>query len=229
MPKTPTWLVDESVCADLLERVLTVEYVTNCLRTVEASMASSQGEVDQRIQAAEAELKEQKARLTRLLTVIERKGMNDLIEQQYDRANERYLALSAQISSLRASQAQTRDQHLTDEDIVCYVQDMRQVLLDGSIEKRQELLRQFIRRVTLHLDHVLIEYTFRFDVPMHRISTRFLGADGNGGLRVGPSWGRQATERHSSQYLASCLGCRSRSNHVILLSGCLPASTSAMT
>jgi site-specific DNA recombinase len=191
MPKTPTWLVDEAVCTDLLERVLTVEYVANCLRTAEASMVSSQAEVDQRIQAAEAELKEQKARLTRLLTVIEQKGMNDLIEQQYDRANDRYLALTAQLSTLRASQTQKREQRLTDDDIARYVQDMRQVLLDGSIEKRQELLRQFIRRVTLHLDHVLIEYTFRFDVSLHRTSTRLLGSEENGGLRIGTPWGRR--------------------------------------
>ena len=60
MPKTPTWLVDEAVCNDLLERVLTVEYLTSSLQAAQDELVTSRGQVTGRIGQLEAELREQK-------------------------------------------------------------------------------------------------------------------------------------------------------------------------
>src|SRR5579862_4312861 len=161
MPKTPTWLVDEAVCEDLLDRVLTVDYLSEALRAAQDELAATQAAGQEHIKMIESELKEQKERVQRLLNVIEQKGMNDLIEQQYDRANKRYLALTAQLTSLRIKQAHTQPRPLSETEVATYAADLRRTLLDGAIEQRQALLRQFIARVTLHLDRVTIEYTFR--------------------------------------------------------------------
>src|SRR5262249_1855908 len=190
MPKTPTWLVDEAVCNDLLERVLTVEYLTSSLQAAQDEVGTSRDQVTSRISQVESELREQKLRLGRLLAVIEQKGMNDLIEQQYDRANERYLALSAELSGLRGAQAQLKPQALKTEEVARYVAEMRSVLSDGPVKERQALLRQFVRRVVLHLDRVTIEYTFRPELGIlnpraGQASMRFFAPEPNGGLRVG--------------------------------------------
>src|SRR5262249_54421159 len=161
MPKTPTWLVDEAVCTDLLEHVLTVEYLTSSLEAAQDQLVTSRDQLVSRISQVETELREQKLRRGRLLAVIEQKGMNDLIEQQYDRANERYLVLSAELSGLRGAQAQLQPQTLKAEEVARYVAELRTILVDGSLQERQALLRQFVRRVVLHLDCVPIEYTFR--------------------------------------------------------------------
>jgi hypothetical protein len=82
-------------------RALTVRGQLAASRIPPASRACSGagapacGRTGPRVRQAEAELREQKQRLFRLLAAIEQKGMDDLIEQQYDRANERYLALTA--------------------------------------------------------------------------------------------------------------------------------------
>src|SRR5262245_59706395 len=45
MPKTPTWVVEEAVCNDLLERVLTVEYMSASIKAAEEALATSQDEL----------------------------------------------------------------------------------------------------------------------------------------------------------------------------------------
>ena len=140
MPKTPTWLVDEAICNDLLERVLTVEYLTASLQSAQEEVSSSREQTVGRIDQVETELREQKLRLGRLLAVIEQKGMNDLIELQYDRANERYLALTAELSGLRAAQARQQPQPIQPDDVAQYVGEMRAVLTEGPITERQALL-----------------------------------------------------------------------------------------
>src|SRR5215813_4647445 len=200
MPKTTTWLVDEAVCTDLLEHVLTVEYLTSSLEAAQDQLVTSRDQLVSRISQVETELREQKLRRGRLLAVIEQKGMNDLIEQQYDRANERYLVLSAELSGLRGAQAQLKPQALKAEEVAHYVADMRMVLTGGPVQERQALLRQFVRRVVLHLDRVTIEYTFRPELGIlnpraGQASTRFLASEPTGGLRVGSPWGRQQSNK----------------------------------
>jgi hypothetical protein len=135
-------------------------------------------------------LHEQRQRVSRLLAVIEQKGMHDLIEQQYDRANARYLALTAQLANLRAVEAERRLQSTQSDDLAQYVAAMRTVLLEWPIQERQNLLRQFIRRIVLHLDSVTIEYRFRDDLLPHRGRRGLqVGLSSDRGLRVGPSWG----------------------------------------
>lgn len=190
MPKTPTWVVEEAVCNDLLERVLTVEYITASVLAAEQSLESSLGDTTARIAALEADVLEQKQRLMRLLAVIEQKGMNDLIEQQYDRANARYLALTGQLTSLRASVSEQSQRRYEPEDIERYTNEVRSIFLEGPIQERQALLRQFIQRVVLHLDSVTIEYRFHDELRAN------LGIHGhrvglpNRGLRVADPWGR---------------------------------------
>jgi site-specific DNA recombinase len=198
MPKTPTWVVEEAVCNDLLGRVLTVEYLTASIEAAQEAIATSRDDVEARVCQAEAEMSEQKQRLSRLLAVIEQKGINDLIEQQYDRANERYLALTAQLSSLRASQARLKPKPLQREEIARYVAEMREVLMDGPVQERQALLRQFIRRVVLHLGSVTIEYNFRPELGHPTGSSRHAVGLTNRGLRVGDPWGHQTTDSTSS-------------------------------
>ncbi len=205
MPKTPTWLVDEAVCTSLLEGVLTVDYLSVVLRTVQDELALAQTTSTERINIIEGELKEQKERLMRLLAVIEQKGMNDLIEQQYDRANERYLALTAQLTGLRTQHAHARSRSLSEKDVASYVAGLRQVLLDGSIEQRQAVLRQFIARVTLHRDSVTIEYTFRAGASGGSSPiTRLLTLPENRGLCVGDPWGH---------HLKGCRGLRNAESY----------------
>jgi hypothetical protein len=93
------------------------------------------------------ELLEQNLRLGRLLAVIEQKGMNDVIELPHDRANERYLALTAELSGPRGAQARRQPRPLAPKDVVRYAGEMCAALTAGRIPERQALLRQFVRCV----------------------------------------------------------------------------------
>jgi hypothetical protein len=170
---------------------LTVEYLSASIKAAEEALATTQDELASRIHEVEVELFEQRQRVSRLLAVIEQKGMNDLLEQQYDRANARYLALTAQLANLRAAEAERQRQSTRSEDLAHYVAAMRTVLLEGPIQERQNLLRQFIKRIVLHLESVTIEYRFRDDLLPHRGRRGLqVGLSSARGLRVGLSWGR---------------------------------------
>jgi hypothetical protein len=154
MPKTPTWVVEEAVCIDLLERVLTVEYLSASIKAAEEALATSQDELASRIHDVEVELFEQTQRVSRLLAVIEQKGMHDLLEQQYDRANARYLALTAQLANLRAAEAERQRQSTQSDDLAHYVAAMRTVLLEGPIHERLRIdLLEPLERIEVACNH----------------------------------------------------------------------------
>lgn len=191
MPRTPTWYVEEAVCNDFVNRVLTVDYIHDSLRQAQAMVQESQGDVVQRREHLEQEIQEQRERLSRLLGVIERKGMNDLIETQYDRAQQRYNDLTTQLALLRAQEAKGPFQPIGRLKVEQYVTDMHKLLAEGPTEERRDLLKHFIKRIVLYLDRVEIEYAFHLDgKALDGTYTHHFDTDQNMGLCAGSPWRR---------------------------------------
>ncbi|MBA3823066.1 MAG: recombinase family protein [Ktedonobacterales bacterium] len=192
MPRTPTWYIEEAVCTDFVSRVLTVEYIHESLQLAQTLAQETHGDPAQQLALLEKEIREQREKLSRLLSVIERKGMNDLIEGQYDRAQARYTALTNQLATLRAQEAKGTPQPIDRMKVEQYVRDMHTLLAEGPLEERRDLLKHFIKRVVLYLDRVEIEYVFRLgDEPNGGTYVQHFAHDDNGGLRDGSLWGHR--------------------------------------
>jgi site-specific DNA recombinase len=192
MPRTPTWYIEEAVCNDFVERVLTVDYIHESLRQAQAMMQASQGDVVQRRAHLEKEIQEQRERLSRLLGVIERKGMNDLIETQYDRAQQRFNDLTTRLALLRAQEAKGPFQPVDRLKVKQYVTDMHKLLAEGPTAERRDLLKHFIKRIVLYLDRVEIEYAFHLDgAALDGTYTHHLDSEQNMGLCAGSPWGHR--------------------------------------
>jgi hypothetical protein len=115
--------------------------------------------------------------------------MNDLIEQQYDHAQQRYVDLTQQLAALRSRQLGRGQKSLPQSHIERFVAENRTLLLEGPTKERRELLKHFIKRVVMYPDRAIIEYNFRIeDKGVDDVFTHFF-AEENRGLCVTSPWG----------------------------------------
>ncbi len=161
LPRVPCWLLEEAIVDSLISHALTPEYVMREVTEAQRQLDERRPHLDAEIAHAEQEAAEQEAAVRQLLKLIQKQGLSPVLEDEYERANKQHAHRVAQINALRNEAKQMQPLISSDADVQRYVRDIRSVLLTGETHARQELLRRFVRGITLYADHAELEYTFR--------------------------------------------------------------------
>ncbi len=143
-----------------MQSALTPAYLFHSLSEAQRVVSERQPQLQDAITRLEKEVTAKEASVRELLRLIQKQGLSLILEQEYQQANNAWLTASTQLSALRKEAKEAQAPALSESDILAYLADVRATLQSGDIRTRQTLLRQFVRSIVLHENHIEVEYTF---------------------------------------------------------------------
>ena len=155
----PKRKLEQAVIDKLQSRVLTDENLEELVKLVNEELKSTSSELRERLDTCDAELKEVKARLSRLYDALEtgKLSLDDLAPRirELKRRQDELSKIRVQIEVDMVIQGVGQ----VDVDIVkAYAQDLRGLLEESDFAERKAFLRSFIKRIEVNNEQVTIHY-----------------------------------------------------------------------
>lgn len=160
LPRVASWLLEETIIHSLIDTVLTPAYVMREVEHAQSLMDERRPDLDVQISSLEREAAQKEEAVRQLLKLIQSQGLSPLLEDEYQRANQTWLAASNLLAQLRKEAKQVAAPQVSQADIQACIDDLRTILLEGEIHTRQALLRRFVRSIVLYPNHTEVDYTF---------------------------------------------------------------------
>ena len=185
----PKEKLERLVIEKLQSKVLTDENLEELAKLVNEELKSASSELQERLDTCDAELKDVKARLSRLYDALEtgKFGLDDLaprIKELKRRQDE----LSKTRVQIEADMVVQGIEQVDIDTVKAYAQDLRSLLEESDFTQRKAFLRSFIKRIEINKKQVTIQY--HLPLPpgdKEKVTVEILPIDtfgGAGGIRT---------------------------------------------
>jgi site-specific DNA recombinase len=149
--------LEDAVLERLSEFILTPEHVADLVRLSNEGLQEKDS-TDQ-VKALESELKTERRRLERLIDLVA-DGDGEMPELKARiRATRQYITELEQGSSQLVLKAADEPKSVSESYVQAYVSELRYLLDLAEPEQRKSMLRSFVKRITVNVPNVTIEYT----------------------------------------------------------------------
>ena len=155
----PKEKLERLVTEQLQSRVLTDSNLEELVKLVNKELRSASSELKDRLDTCDAELRDIKARLSRLYDVLEtgRLSLDELaprireLKRRQDELNKTRIQIEADMI--------TQGVEEVDISIVkSYIRDLKSLLEESDITQRKAFLRSFIKRIEISKDKAIVYY-----------------------------------------------------------------------
>ncbi len=177
--------VEDLVIEKVRERILTEETITELVTLVAEEIDNLAGEVNGRLKAVDAELRDVGRRLDNLYQALETKQL------PIEALSPRILSLKSRQDQLTAAREeaegqleQRRAELPTTKEIKGYVADFRSFLQEGTFPERKALIRNFVQGIEIVEDEAVLTYT----IPMPSDGVTSESAPVLDFVQSGPPW-----------------------------------------
>ena len=152
--------VEDLVIEKVRERILTEETITELVTLVAEEIDALAGEMNGRLKAVDAELRDVGSRLENLYQALETKRL------PIEVLSPRILSLKARQDQLTAAREEAEgqlEQRRADlpstKEVREYVADFREFLQEGTFPERKALIRNFVKGIEIVEDEAVLTYT----------------------------------------------------------------------
>jgi site-specific DNA recombinase len=156
--------IEDFVIDRVRENILTDKNLAELIRLTNAEIGSSKKRYADELKTIDKRLGALQTRLGKLYDALETGKLT------IDDLAPRIRQLKAEIDSLQATRSDmarkmddARPALLDEKMIVAYSKDLKQILGKGTIIEQKSFLRSFIRRIEVHKDKIVIDYTIPID------------------------------------------------------------------
>jgi len=152
---------EQTVAQELTRLVLTPEHLAELVHLVNDELESKGAVAEDELASVQAQVTEARRTLQRNLDALDKGALSlDILGPNIRHWKTRCDDLEAREASLRAQAEGPRALLVGEDNIVAYVEGMRDLLARGNVDQRRAFLRAWIRRIDADGDRLTIHYTF---------------------------------------------------------------------